>query len=95
MKLRNLIPAAILSALSLSAFAGRGNAVGLVKNVSVHLNNWQSTNVNQTGLLFIEMAELPGNLCSHSRAALPTNHPLYDSVLKMALEAQEQGPSIT
>jgi hypothetical protein len=39
------------------------------------------------GYLIISMNELPKS-CSHRRAIVPTNHPLYNTIYKMAIEAK-------
>ena len=70
---------------------------GKVDRISTHSDMWQDTNlVGQYGLLFIWMSELSTTGCnSLKRFAVPTNHPSYEAIQAIAMDAYKRQLDVT
>ena len=69
---------------------------GKIKKVGTHLQAHYSTNLDQTGVFYFYMDDLPAACnTTQKRLAITTNHPLYNTISAMVLTAKAQDASIT
>jgi hypothetical protein len=82
----------LLALVSYPAFAEVKYHSGQVTAVEVFQDHWSGGyNENQPAMLALYIEGLPPACGSHRRTVIRTTHPLYDSVLSIALSAQTTG----
>lgn len=79
--------------VSKGAFAG--SITGAVTQVGTALDSWGTPDVNQKGVFTFNVGGLPKACGSgYGRIVIPTDHPLYNTVVSMVLSAQAQKRSV-
>lgn len=85
----------LLAFVSCSAFAEVKYHSGQVTAVEVFQDHWSGGyNENQPAMLALYIEGLPPACGLHGRTVIRTTHPLYESVLALALNAQTSGQPV-
>ncbi len=68
---------------------------GTIYLVGSHLQSHGSTDLNQEGIIYFYMNNLPGACgTTHKRIAVTTNHPLFNTFSAMILSAHAQSATV-
>lgn len=76
----------VLFLFAVNVNAGKSSAIGIVKKIRVFSQNPDAYIPSQEGRAYIYVDEVPGACGSNeSRVAIGTDHPLFQSVVSLAL----------
>lgn len=76
----------VICMFSITVHAAKYSATGVVQDIKMFSENPNIYNTEQLGRVFIYLNELPKACASNEkRIAISSNHPLFDSVLSVAL----------